>query len=280
MNRQLFALRRFVGMQYRRHLRPHLVETNAGPDFVIAGVQKAGTTFLSHLLNQHPQVLAPKIKELHYFDKYFGFGEKWYRSNFVGENLGQRLIRERGVERALRYEATPEYMFLPAGAKRLHAFRPDLKLVVVLRDPAARAVSQYWHMQRLNWESRPIDLAIQSDLCLVSTRADGDLTKEEVCHSYVDRGIYYPQIERILKVFNRDQLLILFFEDLTERTDDALKKLWPFLGIDAANPTDLQAQNVGAKSASISDKTLWYIKERTAASDERLWHELGVSPRW
>lgn len=275
----LRVVRRAGGLHYRRYLRPFLVEANAGPDAMIIGVQKCATTFLSHLLTQHPQILGPKIKELHYFDDFYSFGDRWYRSNFAGQKRGREILARRGETAGIRYDATPDYVYHPLGAQRMHAFRPDLRLIIILRDPVSRAVSQYQHMQRAGLEARPIDIAIQSDRFSASSRLDAELTWEEKFHSYVDRGIYYPQIERLLRYFHREQLLILFFDDVTGATQEILGTVCSFLGIGTPQVSDTRPQNVGS-GASISEKTRQYIKERTAPSDERLWRDLDLPRRW
>ena len=124
------------------HQRPQFTQLighyGARPDFLIVGAQRGGTTSLYHYLSAHPQISASVIKEIHYFDLYYGCGENWYKAHFAPP----WWLNVRG---ALTGEATPYYLYTPAAAARVAALIPDVRLVVLLREPVRRAYSQY-HM--------------------------------------------------------------------------------------------------------------------------------------
>lgn len=267
-----------IAARYRRHIRPFVVEADRGPDFYVIGAQKAGTTFLAGLLGQHPAILRPKVKELHYFDKYYHFGSRWYRSNFVGSRSEARSASTASARQ--RFEATPDYLYHPAAARRIHAFSPSAKLIVSLRDPVERGVSQYKHMRRAGLETRSVDEALIADEFNLAGAADGDLTPEQNYFSYVDRGRYHPQLQRFLDYFGRDQIHIMFFSDLTENPLRALEQAYAFLGLANEPPEQLSALNVGAGEAAASAAAIDHVRARTAASDAALWAFLDVAPRW
>ena len=104
------------------------------PDFLGIGTQKGGTTYLHGLLQEHPQVFLAHPKELHYFSLHHGRHVGWYADHFADASTGQRCG-----------EVTPYYLFHPLAAERIHAAIPNVKLVVLLRDPVERALSQYFH---------------------------------------------------------------------------------------------------------------------------------------
>ena len=122
------------------------------PHFLAIGVQKGGTTTLQRLLEQHPGVYLPSAKELHYFSLHYGQGEGWYRQYFAGAALSQRCG-----------EITPYYLFHPSAPQRILALLPQVKLVVMLRDPVERALSQYFHSVRLGLEPLALEQALAAE---------------------------------------------------------------------------------------------------------------------
>ena len=122
------------------------------PDFLGIGVQKGGTTTLQRLLEQHPQVYLPPCKELHYFSLHYGQGEAWYQQQFEAAAPDQRCG-----------EITPYYLFHPQVPARIHALLPEAKLIVLLRDPVERALSQVAHSMRLGLEPLELEEALAAE---------------------------------------------------------------------------------------------------------------------
>jgi hypothetical protein len=96
----------------------------AGPDFMVVGTQKAGTTWLFECLNEHPGVFVPELKEVHYFCPPEGWrvsraakGEAWYRDLYAKAPKG-----------SVCGDMTTDYMYLPGVAEALHRFNPDSRL--------------------------------------------------------------------------------------------------------------------------------------------------------
>ncbi len=105
-------------------------------DFVVAGTQSGGTTTLDHYLRDHPSVSMPLTrKELHFFDHEENFAAHPVDFGAYHANFGPRLPGQ------LRGEATPSYMYWTPAAARLARYNPALKIVIVLRNPIARAHS-------------------------------------------------------------------------------------------------------------------------------------------
>ena len=116
---------------------------NAGsrplPDFLIIGAQRCGTTSLYRYLEKHPQVIgAAPSKGVHYFDVHHERSLRWYRAHFP-----TRRRRDRAGDRAVTGEASPYYVFHPHGPDRVRAAVPNVRLILMLRDPVVRAFSQY-----------------------------------------------------------------------------------------------------------------------------------------
>jgi hypothetical protein len=206
----------------RRHRRP---------DFLIIGAARCGTTSLFHYLARHPQVVVPGRKELHFFDRHYERGLDWYLQCFA------RTDGAGGSPASIRGEATPSYVFYPHAVPRISADVPDVKLIALLRNPVDRAYSQYWHMVRLGHESLSFEDAVAREperLAgeLERTEVDAGYTSEAlVRHSYLARGVYADQIERVFRHFPPGRVKILKSEDLYTDAQQVLDEVTGFLGI-------------------------------------------------
>ena len=191
-------------------------------NFLIAGAQKGGTTALDMFLGQHPQISMALDKEVHFFDneKLFKAGRKVnydrYHFFFSPDNQNQMVG-----------DATPNYMYWPPAAQRIFDYNPQMKFILVLRNPIERAFSQ-WNMQR----DRKIDhLSFYDAIQQESERCKPPLSKQNRIYSYVDRGFYATQIERLWSVFPKEQILILKNEDLRNDLQNSLDLVCDFLGV-------------------------------------------------
>ena len=120
------------------------------PNFLGLGVQKGGTTTLQRMLEQHPSVFLSPRKELHYFSLHYAQGQSWYEHQFCDADEVQ-----------LCGDITPYYLFHPHAPARVQALLPHARLIVLLRDPVERALSQYFHAKRLGIELLDIELAFE-----------------------------------------------------------------------------------------------------------------------
>jgi hypothetical protein len=117
----------------------------SGPDFLIIGAQKCGTTSLYNYLLRHPNVAPASKRSIRFFDyePNWARGPVWYRSHFPF-TPGRRPL----TGRPLVGESTPAYLFHPLGGERVQKVAPHAQLIVLLRNPVDRAYSHYHHMRR------------------------------------------------------------------------------------------------------------------------------------
>ena len=186
------------------------------PQFLGIGVQKGGTTTLQRLLEQHPQVYLPPRKELHYFSLNFSKGEAWYRQQFAEAQPDQSCG-----------EITPYYVFHPQAPARIQALLPQARLILLLRDPVERALSQVAHSMRLGLEPLELEQALAAE----TERLEGAETvlaqpngrhRSHQEHSYLARSRYELQLRRWLALFPKEQIFLARSEDLFEQPE----KLW------------------------------------------------------
>ncbi|MCP4138758.1 MAG: sulfotransferase domain-containing protein [Chloroflexi bacterium] len=191
------------------------------PNFLIIGSQKAGTTSLYHILKEHPQIYMPETKEVNFFfkDEEYARGLEAYAKHFTDS-----------ANQLARGEASPGYICHPEAPARIHALLPDIKLILTVRDPIKRAVSQYWDNRRhLN---EPLTFAQALDAYL-----DDDYAPDKI--GYFSRGVYMRYIRRYLEYFPRENLLILPFEEMLTDAESFYKKIFAFLDVD----TDFESED-------------------------------------
>ncbi len=115
------------------------------PSFLICGGQRCGTTSMYRALAAHPAVVKAVLhKGVHYFDVGYARGAHWYRGHFPTYRAAAKVERRYGVP-AQTFESSPYYMYHPHAINRIAADLPDVRLVVLVRDPVERAYSQHAH---------------------------------------------------------------------------------------------------------------------------------------
>ena len=195
------------------------------PDFLGIGTQKGGTTYLHGLLQQHPQVYLAHPKELHYFSLHHHRGLEWYGHHF-----------DSATADLCCGEITPYYLFHPLAAERIAATLPKVKLIVLLRDPVERALSQYFHSKRLGLEPLDFEEALEAEpKRLADAEAAlkrGEAHKSHQQHSYLSRSRYEQQLFRFENLFSSEQLMFLRSEDLFDQPQRIWEQVLVFLELD------------------------------------------------
>jgi len=198
------------------------------PNFLGIGVAKAGTTSLSNIIVQHPEISLSTIagKEIHYFDeKYLNHPKDWYFSLFE-ENIAVG-------------ELTPSYIFVPECRDRIYdTLGPNVKFIVSIRNPVDRAYSHFCHAIN-NWgnqkfrklgypvENLTFEEALEKEIWRM---ANGE------CHirhqSYFSKGLYAQQLKWYFKKFSKDNFYIYLLEDYAKNPENILVKICKFLDVD------------------------------------------------
>ena len=161
------------------------------------------------------------MKEVHYFSLNFASGEAWYRSQFDSAEPEQRCG-----------EITPYYLFHPQAAARVREALPQAKLIVLLRDPVERALSQYFHSRRHGFEPLGLEHLKQNRNVPRAEAFAGCRWRHRVTGAhYLSRSRYEQQIPRWLATFSAQQLLVLRSEDLFEKPAVVWEQLLQFLDL-------------------------------------------------
>lgn len=213
------------------------------PDFIIIGTQKGGTTSLYRYLEKHPQIVGCIKKETHFWNLHFRRGLDWYLSHFP------HLSPEADIRTG---EATPNYLEIPEVPHRLFRAFPQVKLIVLLRNPIHRSISQYHHWVRLMQESRTLEEAMTSELNLLQKG-----TKQEIATSpsprYIQRGLYLYFLQNWMSVFPRSQFLILPSEEFYQSPRDTFAKVLDFLELPPYQLAEYSCHNRGHYAPTETD---------------------------
>lgn len=229
-------------------------------DFIVAGVQKAGTTALHYFLAKHPHIALPRDQALHFFDKEEHFrGAPDYRilhRNFDG---GWRW-RTAG-------EVTADYVYYTPALERIARYNPDMKLLISLRNPTDRAFS-HWNMRRAKGRE-PLEFldAIKRDQEQIGSGLRGN--------AHLERGFYATQLERVFDLFPREQVLLIKYEDFRRDYARTINNVFAFLGVRRLTNIKNKEQNAGPYQRKITAEEREYVSALFDEETERLEKMLG-----
>ena len=215
-------LHRLSQIRYFRHKKV---------DFIVVGAQKSGTSSLRHYLGRHPHISMSYTKEPHFFDdasySSHPVSYYWYEKDFY-----------QGDHDKLLGEVTPILSYLAEGSQRIKDYNPGIKLIMILRNPIERAYS-HWNMEveRGNEAQDFLYCITHEQERLRSTE------QSKMYQSYVDRGYYFIQVNRLKDLFRDEQLLFVKYEDYVNRQEAALTRIFEFLGVPSST-YEYKAQTV------------------------------------
>lgn len=191
------------------------------PDFFLVGAAKSGTSSLYNYLVQHPSVFMSEPKEPHFFSE-------WRPPMEEVKGIGEYLGLFEGVPDDIRAgDASTSYLYSPSAARKIKDFRPNAKIIVVLRDPVSRAYSQYWNQVQEGVEPLSFEEALKAE----PERIERDWW---FGFHYFEAGRYADQVARYLDLFDRESVRIYLFEDLTWNAESVCHDAFSFLGVDFA----------------------------------------------
>ena len=208
--------------------------------FLIGGVQKAGTSALARYLGAHSQLRLPADKEAHVFDAP-DFDDAWTPAHIDTLYAGHFGTVDAGT---LQGDATPFYLVHPRVVARIARYNPAMRWLILLRDPAERALSHF-HMERQRGKERwPFWPALLLERWRLRGHGE-DFSRASPLrrHGYRLRGDYARQLDALYAHFPRQQVLLLSNRALRDDPTGTLHQACAFLGVDPL-PGDLQPETV------------------------------------
>lgn len=183
------------------------------PNALIIGIRKGGTRALINSLSRHPNVRAC-YRELHFFDRQenYHLGLDWYKSQMPLSLSNQITV-----------EKTPAYFVTDDAPRLVHQMSPSVKLLVVVRDPTVRAISDYAQLSDKNHGTlKPFEEYVTEDLQHRVLRARSTI---------VTTGLYVNHLRRWLKYFPLEQIHFVSGEELVKNPVNEMKSVEKFLGL-------------------------------------------------
>ncbi|GAB3652810.1 hypothetical protein GCM10027589_10570 [Actinocorallia lasiicapitis] len=216
------------------------------PDFLVIGAPKAGTTALHSALARHPALHLSPVKEPKFFltdgppPTRGGPGDVQTYREHVWRREDYEALFDAAPEGALKGESTPFYLHDLDAQRRIRALIPDVRLIVVLRDPVERAHSNWTHLWSAGLE--PVDDIVEACRLEEERKADG----WSAFWHYLDLGRYGEQLEHLYTLFSREQVLVFRYWDLLYEPAATLDRVFAFLGVEQGLVPDVPKANVTA----------------------------------
>jgi hypothetical protein len=218
-------------------------------DFIVAGAQKSGTTALHYFLSKNSDIILPDRQELHFFDDEQLFSKR--PVNYVRlHNYFQRLGSGK-----ISGECTPNYLYWPTAMERIWQYNLQIKLIILLRNPIDRAFA-HWNMQRFKGrEALDFLDAIKEE----PNRTAQPLSIEARRFSYIGRGFYAEQLDRVFKFFLTEQVKIIKFEEFRDDKQRALDSIFRFLDVKPLEGIRDKDRNVVPYERGMTDQERKYL---------------------
>lgn len=217
--------------------------------FVGIGAQKCASTWLYDILRDHSDVALSSRKEIDFFSFHYGKGFQWYSRSFPQDLAGR-----------VWGEISPSYFFELGVPERVRLFEPKTKILVSLRDPVERAISNHRHEVRLGHFMGP-------DLSFEAGMRNNPL--------YVEQSRYGTHLTRWHGVFPKDQILIVFQDEIDREPRSVAQQVYRFMGVDP----DHVSGALGARS-NVSHLYRSHGLEYIRKSARRVFHQLGIDGLW
>ena len=250
------------------------------PDFIIIGSMKCGTTSLYYDMCEHPCASAAARDEIGFFDSNFHLGLNWYRSMFPTKGQIEDIKHKEGV--AITGEDTPFYFWNPIAAKRIQKILPNIKLIIILRNPIDRAYSEYQDLVSRESNSPSFETFIENE---INTRKKGIIITEENFEifnqndSYLLKGIYVDQLKIWTKLFPKEQIFTLSTESLNSEPTASMESVFQYLNLPDYKIKNTQHQKQ-KKYTPMDSQTRKLLIEFFKPHNERLFKFIGKKFDW
>jgi len=251
-------------------------------NYLIIGAQGSGTNVFHEYLLQHPQVMPALKPEINYFDHYYSRGIEWYSQQFPLISGYAPSKRPKGH---ITGEACSRYLHHPRAAERVKLTCPDVKMIILLRNPTDRAYTHFRHAVKIGKENLPFGLALKSEAKRLE-RGNFLLrdnpyhhSESNLYNSYITWGLYADQLKHWLSRFDRDQFLILRSEDFFKNPLQHAAKAYKFLDLPDHAPMPVTTSEE-QPFEYLSGHTRAKVERVFERSNEELCHLLNWEFAW
>lgn len=234
--------------------------------FFIAGAQRSGTTYLYHLLDQHPQIcMAKPVKpEPKFFlnNREFVKGSEYYQNKFYPANSDKKIFGEKSTS----------YIESETAAHRIKDMFPDAKILFILRNPVFRAISNYFFSIRNKLESRTIS-EVFVEKKIIQESSDTSVSP----YKYIERGEYTKYLKVYLDIFPSDRIKVVLFEEMVGN-NNIVKEVYDFLGAETSfEPKNIEEKiNANDIDQPVDPQIINYLYRHFQTHNKQLEDLLGI----
>jgi len=246
------------------------------PNYLIIGAVKSGTSSLYSYLIEHPNVKPALTKQIHFFDKYYDRGINWYKTNFP---------LKLSMKGNITGEATPFYFIHPLAPQRILKISPQVKLIVMLRNPIDRAYSHYQMEARHDKEKFSFEKAIEMENSWIEDQFkklknnSNYYNQDFFSRSYLYTGLYYEHLKRWIEVFPKERYLIVNSDEFNEKPDLWYNKTLEFLELPKYSLKKYEKMKKG-KYSPMKESTRKNLQEFYKPHNEKLYKYLSINFNW
>ena len=203
------------------------------PDFLVIGAKRCGTTSLYQHLPEHPCISKSPYDNMGFFNDNFHLGVNWYKSFFPTTFTRNKIKSKFGD--FLAFDVTTKYMEEESTANNVYQTKPNMKIIIILRNPVDRAYSQYHLSVRQTAERRSFEDVVEENMNRLNKESHEHYeikprfsAKED---NYLKKGLYALQLRYWLKIFPRENILIVSTEEFESNQQIIYNKIFEFLNI-------------------------------------------------
>ncbi|MGB3404819.1 MAG: tetratricopeptide repeat protein [Microcoleaceae cyanobacterium] len=250
-----------------------------GPNFLIIGVMKCGTTALYDYIIQHPKVISSVVKEINtdglaQKSQKFKINRDYYLSFFppIPENSDY-----------ITGEASPTYIHVSNTPKLVSNYFPHAKIMVILRNPVKRLISQYHFFVKKSKEMRSLEQILESEFKILSKEKDFHKITDEYARTnrwFLAHGLYVYFLEKWMSIIPKEQFLIVKSEDLSQSPATVMSQVFQFLDVPEYDSIQFPQKNKGTYSSKINPDLLARLQDFYRPHNQRLEEFLGRKFDW
>ena len=252
------------------------------PNFIIIGAMKSGTTSLNYNISEHPCVLPAAYDEIGFFDVNYDLGINWYKSLFPTKFSKKKIFKKNGY--FATGDDTPFYFWREDAILRIKKHLPNVKLLLILRNPIDRAYSNYTD-QSIRFSNIPtFEETIKKEITLINSEKNFHLSKNNFNRysrnpSHIAKGFYAEQLQIWFNHFPKNQFCIISTENLSENPIDVMNKIFNFLELPPYNIINPQKKKF-KKYNPMNEKTRNFLIEFYKPFNRKLYDLIGEEFDW
>ena len=266
----------------KRHIFGITASSRVLPDFVIIGAKRCGTTSLFSYLPEHPSIAKSHHDNMGFFNDNFHLGVNWYKSFFPTVSQKKKIEKQYG--KFLAFDVTTRYMENRTTAENIKKIKPDIKIIVMLRNPIDRAYSQYnitvkEKTEKLDFEQAIIEEMNRLNMGISEEFRDGLLEFPKENRHYIKKSLYALQLKSWFDIFPKENILVLSTEEFRENEENVYRKIFEFLDIPEIQIKDRDHMEKGEYSP-MNEKTRQKLREFFKKHNMELFKLIGEKFEW